>query len=464
MTQQNNSKVTVVIPALNEEKTIGKVVKIAKSSANVDEVIVVDDRSMDNTVALAKQSGASVIISTKLGKGTSMRNGLFVAKNDIVAYLDADVENYEPDIVNKMTEPLIQEKADFVKTSFDREAGRITELVAKPLLSLLFPEALTYFQPLSGMIAGRRKFLEQVSFENDYGVDIGILLDMLNHRARIVEINIGKIDHKMKPWQELSKMSREVSRAILKRAKGRPELSLDSLETFRIIEDEMETAVQEAITGLKKMALFDMDNTLLLGRFIHKAAEEFNFKKQLMEILSTNQESFIITKMIARNLQGLKRESLLEVIDRIPLVEDATTVVKVLKNRGYIVGIVTDSYDFVAQQIQKKIGADFSVANHLDFKNGTASGEIQIPSSFVRTEKSMCSHNFCKSNALIQVAEKYGIDLSNIIAVGDSEYDICMVKFAGIGVAFCSDNFILNSVADYRIESKSFKGILEFSG
>ncbi|MCH7760532.1 glycosyltransferase, partial [candidate division TA06 bacterium] len=100
--------ISVIIPCLNEEKTIEKVILIAKSSEGVDEVIVVDDRSVDRTAEEAKQAGASVITSTHLGKGASMRDGLVVAKNDLVVYLDADVEKYEKDSVERMTEPLLQ--------------------------------------------------------------------------------------------------------------------------------------------------------------------------------------------------------------------------------------------------------------------------------------------------------------------------------------------------------------------
>ena len=81
----------------------------------------------------------------------------------------------------------------------------------------------------------------------------------------------------------------------------------------------------------------------------------------------------------------------------------------------------------------------------------------------MKTDRSRCNHNFCKSNALLQVSEQYGIELPNIIAVGDSEFDICMVSLAGIGVAFCSSSNILNTIADQKIESKSFRPILNFA-
>ena len=144
-------KISVVIPVLNEEKTVFNVVKLAKKSKNVDEVIVIDDNSIDKTVDEAKKAGATVFKSSKIGKGVSMREGLNFAKNDIIIYIDGDIDYYEGDIIKKITDPIIFNKCDFVKTTFNREAGRVTELVAKPLLNILFPELSEYSQPLSGM-------------------------------------------------------------------------------------------------------------------------------------------------------------------------------------------------------------------------------------------------------------------------------------------------------------------------
>ncbi|OGP89643.1 MAG: glycosyl transferase family 2 [Deltaproteobacteria bacterium RBG_19FT_COMBO_43_11] len=455
--------VSVIIPTLNEENSIAKVIGITKKCKQVNEVIVIDDHSFDNTVAFAKKAGASVIMSTKLGKGASMLDGLLVANNDILAYIDADIENYEHNLIDMLVKPIIEEGYDFVKSTFKRQAGRVTELAAKPLLSLLFPQALEFSQPLSGMIAGKRSFLEKVDFENDYGVDIGILLDMIKLGAKIKEVNIGAIENKMKQWQQLAPMAREVSKAILKRARLNPNFNLDTLQTTTVILDQMDLAVKESLIGLKKMVIFDMDNTILKGRYIYQVAEKFNFRKELLEIISNNNESYLITKMIARLLKGLNQEQLIEVADEIEIVGDTIEVIAELKKREYIVGIISDSYNFVASHVANKIGAHFSIANEPEFSKSEATGEVKILSYFMKTDQSKCNHNFCKSNALLDLSKKYNIPLANIIAIGDSENDICMVRHAGIGVAFCSDNKLLNSIADKVISERKFSPILEFA-
>ncbi|MEW5806894.1 MAG: HAD-IB family phosphatase [Acidobacteriota bacterium] len=455
--------ISVIIPAINEEMTIGSVVKIAKFNPNVREVIVVDDKSFDNTVREAKKAGASVITSTRIGKGASMRDGLLLSSQDVIVYLDADLDKLNPDVVSILVEPLLSNEADFVKAKFSREAGRVTELVAKPLLSLLFPAVAHFAQPLGGLVAARREFLQRVTFEDDYGVDIALLIDMHLLGARIVEVDIGQIEHKMKPWHQLTRMSKEVSRAILARATKLERTSLDDLETISIIRDYMDDAIRNSARYLRKMVVFDMDNTLLRGRFIEFAAQLFGFRQDLINIIAKNQDSFLVTKHIAKLLQGKNIAELLSAADRIPLVEDVLQVTDVLKQRGYVIGIITDSYDCIASHIKTKINADFVMSNELEFSQSVATGEVKVPSYFCRSNASLCNHNFCKSNALLHATATHAIDLRSVVAVGDSETDICMVRIAGIGVSMCTTNETLRAISDYRIEEPRLTQLLDFA-
>lgn len=210
--------VTVIIPARNEEKTIQKVIKLVQKNNLVNQIIVVDNNSSDNTAKFAKNAGACVVYCPTQGKGYAMEEGLKYSINDIVVYIDADISNYSKDLISQLSEPLRHNKAEFVKSMFDRKGGRVTELVAKPMLDVLFPNMYKFSQPLSGMIAGRKSLFDQIVFEKDYGVDIGILLDMVNLNARIKEVHIGTIKNVSQQWQSLEKMSREVISAIIKRA------------------------------------------------------------------------------------------------------------------------------------------------------------------------------------------------------------------------------------------------------
>jgi len=129
-----------------------------------------------------------------------------------------------------------------------------------------------------------------------YGVDIGLLLDMYALGAKIVEVNIGYIENRMQTWEQLGKMAKEVSRAILKRAKGIELNNLETLENISVIRTQMEYAIRESLKGLKKMIIFDMDNTLLEGSFITTAAGEFNFTDELISIVIENSNPYTRTK------------------------------------------------------------------------------------------------------------------------------------------------------------------------
>jgi glucosyl-3-phosphoglycerate synthase len=455
--------VSVIIPALNEERTIPSVIRLVGRSDDVSEILVIDDKSLDNTIEASRLPKVKIYTSTKLGKGTSMRDGMLLAKNDIIVYLDADILTYPENIIDLLAQPLINDEADFVKSCFDRQAGRVTELVAKPLLSFLFPDLSSFSQPLSGMIAGRKSLFEKIEFENDYGVDIGIFIDMHTSGARIKEVNIGYIENRMQSWEQLAKMSREVSRSILQRAKKIEPESKETLENIDMIRSQMDYAIRESLVGRHKMIIFDMDNTLLEGSFITTAADWFNFREDLIRIVTENSNPYTRTKSLARLIKGRSINEILDAADSIKVIRDTEFVISELKKRGYIIGIISDSYDVVTNHFKNKLGMDFSVANELEFSNSIATGEVKVPSAFLRTSKSKCNHDFCKANVMYQLAEKYGIDIKKIVAVGDSENDFCLLKESGTGVSFNSENKYLNYVADKIISEKSFSPLLDIA-
>lgn len=452
--------ITVVIPALNEESTVASVVRLAKKSPQVTEVIVVDDKSMDNTVGEAREAGAVIITSTKLGKGASMKDGTLVSKNEIIVFLDADITTYQHDVIKLLTDPIVQDECDFVKSYFTRQAGRVTELVAKPLLSILNPEFPLFQQPLSGMIAGKKSLLTQCEFEDGYGVDIGILMDMYYFGARIKEVNIGNIENKMQVLEQLGKMSREVAQTIMKKSKGMDAQNLETFEYIQVIREQMEFAIKEGLMSLKKIAIIDMDHTILRNSFINTATSAFGLQRELVDIVTNNNNPFIRTKMIARLLKGKSIGDLLTLTDGIEVTPHMAELVAELKNQGYITGIISDSYDCITNHIKNKYGFDFTLANELEFSKSIATGEVKIPSVFLPDEKSKCKHDYCKLNALIKICDKYHVELKNTLYIGDGENDICCIRKAGIGVSFCASNPMVDAVADYQIKEADFKHLL----
>ena len=210
-------RISVVIPAFNEELFIADVINVVKSSKIVDEIVVVDNNSSDNTSKIASSCGATVVFCKKQGKGYAMEKGLKIVRSDIVVFIDGDICNYKKDFIFKLVNPILKDEADFVKATFKRDGGRVTELLAKPLLALTFPELKKFDQPLSGIIAGKTNIFKKITFEKDYGVDVGILIDIYKKNARMQQVNIGEIKNNSQDWHGLIGMANEVARAILKR-------------------------------------------------------------------------------------------------------------------------------------------------------------------------------------------------------------------------------------------------------
>ncbi|WP_147659508.1 glycosyltransferase [Methanobrevibacter oralis] len=209
---------SVIIPAFNEEKTVASVVEVVKNVSYIDEIIVVNDGSSDNTELEAKKAGATVINhNTNKGKGEALCTGYLEAKCDIIAFIDADIHNLTSSKVDKMLKPILLGKADITKTKFSRASGRVTELTAKPLLNYFFPE-ISFAQPLSGQFAAKKEALKRINFEKDYGVDVGIVIDADVLGLSVLEVDIGAIEHDMSPLEDLNLMANEVVRTIMDRA------------------------------------------------------------------------------------------------------------------------------------------------------------------------------------------------------------------------------------------------------
>ena len=200
------NEISVIIPAFNEEENIANTIKLAKQSANVREILVINNLSTDKTEEISLKNGARVENCYEQGKGNAMEKGIQCAKNEII---------------ERLSLPVLNNEADFVKSAFDRTTGGlVTEVVVKPALKLLYPEMYNFLEPISGMIASKKSILEQLKLEKDYGVDIGILLDIVNLGYKVKEVNIGEIDnlsHSNKTNLTMSKMSTEILSAIFKR-------------------------------------------------------------------------------------------------------------------------------------------------------------------------------------------------------------------------------------------------------
>jgi glucosyl-3-phosphoglycerate synthase len=243
--------VSACIPARNEDATVGFVVAAIRSALIeaaiassgtplVDEIVVVDDHSTDDTAAVARAAGARVVDAATVlahhgeghGKGEALWKSVHESTGDIVVWVDADIVGFDPGFVLGMAGALICEpEVDFVKGHYRRPetngvgGGRVTELLARPLLSLYFPELAEIAQPLAGEYAGRRTLLEQLPFVVGYGVDVALLIDAMRVAGidRIAQVDLGVRHHRNRSLDELGPQALAVGQAILDRAGVRAE-------------------------------------------------------------------------------------------------------------------------------------------------------------------------------------------------------------------------------------------------
>ncbi|PPJ09731.1 glucosyl-3-phosphoglycerate synthase [Nocardia nova] len=234
--------VSVVIPALNERATIAGVIGSIRDLIGglVDELVVVDSGSTDDTVARARAAGASAVytreealpgVPVRAGKGEVLWRSLAVTTGDIVVFIDSDLHDPDPGFVPALVAPLLRDPdIQLVKGFYRRPlgddphgdtdgGGRVTQLVARPLLTALAPEVADVRQPLGGEYAATRALLTAVPFAPGYGVEIGILLDTLHRygRAAIDEVDLGIRIHRNRPTHELAVMSRQIIATLLAR-------------------------------------------------------------------------------------------------------------------------------------------------------------------------------------------------------------------------------------------------------
>jgi glucosyl-3-phosphoglycerate synthase len=233
--------VSVCLPARDEEGTVGQIVgsvrrRLVDRTHLVDEIVVVDDGSTDHTAEAAEEEGAAVHRVADVlpsmppgnGKGNALWLSLYVTEGDIVVWIDADVRNFRPHFVTRLLEPLLTEPDVALAKAYYRRplhsertgGGRVTELMARPLLSTLFPHLTNIVQPLSGEYAGRRELLESLPFVEGWGVEIGLLIDVAARLGvdAIAQRDLGVREHRNRPLDELSPQAMAVLVTCLRRA------------------------------------------------------------------------------------------------------------------------------------------------------------------------------------------------------------------------------------------------------
>ncbi len=269
--------VSLCIPTLNEEKTIGKELVLFKSELVdryplLDEIAVIDSGSTDRTLEVAADFGADVYLATDIlphlgarqGKGENLWKAIHQLKSDIIVYIDADIKNIHPRFAYGLVAPLIyRPEVKYVKAFYDRPlamsneirpsgGGRVTEILVRPLFSLFFPELAALIQPLSGEYAVRREVLERIPFPIGYGVETSHLIDVYSEwgMEAFAQTDLDRRVHRHQATRDLGKMSFGILHAFLSRLRSRnivPELPTLTpiLRQFQVRDKKYEQVIHE---------------------------------------------------------------------------------------------------------------------------------------------------------------------------------------------------------------------------
>ncbi len=256
--------ISLGLPALNEAKTIGKIITTLRAALMeryplLDEIVVIDSDSTDDTVAIAKGLGVPVhrhsqilpAYGSNVGKGEALWKSLYVLRGDLIAWIDTDIVNIHPRFVYGILGPLLKEPhLMYVKGFYQRPlrlgrklqargGGRVTELMARPLLNLFYPDLSGMIQPLAGEYAGRRTALARVPFFSGYGVETGLLIDIFETfgLSAIAQVDLNKRVHRNQSLLALSKMAFAIAQVVLQRVgeKRAAQLLAEETQSLKLI-------------------------------------------------------------------------------------------------------------------------------------------------------------------------------------------------------------------------------------
>ena len=251
--ESQNLTVSLGLPALNEAETVGKVIQTVKTALMddiplLDEIVLIDSGSIDYTREIAMDLGIPVYLHNEIlpefgafqGKGEALWKSLHVLKGDIIAWIDTDIKNIHPRFVYGILGPLLfNSHVQYVKGFYRRPlkegdktlaggGGRVTELTTRPFFNLFFPELSGVIQPLSGEYAGRRQALEKLPFFIGYGVETGLMIDLLDEYGlnSIAQVDLQERIHHNQPLPSLSKMSFAIMQVVFSRLEKRHNIRL----------------------------------------------------------------------------------------------------------------------------------------------------------------------------------------------------------------------------------------------
>ncbi|AKM82443.1 TPA: hypothetical protein DD449_05125 [Candidatus Berkelbacteria bacterium] len=428
---QKNASISAIIPAFNEAKTVCKVIEEVLKLREVSELILVNDASTDQTetkIKKYKDDPRFICIrhNKNKGKGDSLRDGIAKAKNEVILLLDADLRNITSQKIRKIFSPVLRGEVDVARAGFRRKRGRVTEYAVKPMMKVLFPD-INFEQPISGQICAKKNFLNQVKFESRYGVDIGLLFDAIELGQKVIEVDIGRLEHKENNEETITEMSRQVLETMIKKA--------------------------GLIQHKYRLVVFTLDNTLLPQKSLEKIFIALGIKTKQIDLKQKLDSGDITFKEFIKDSAALLKDVPIEKIDKavneVEVMKYAYEVIHALKKRRYQVAIISSNFSPIVYPIAKRLGVDLVDCVSLESHNH----QILTGNIYNRSANRWLEDNAetAFSKAFTSILNRAKVKPLQTIMVANSEKCSALFLKAGLSIAFKPKDKSLKEVANKTI-------------
>ncbi len=430
MPTETYSVFSAVVPSYNESTRFLRVIEELLKIPSLDELILVDDGSSDETKEAAMPFSSDprfkyVKHSKNKGKGAALQTGVKLAKNEVILFLDADLANITATKILKIVTPVLKGEVDMARGAFRMKRGRVTEYAVKPMMAILFP-GLSFEQPITGQICAKRSFLIDAEYTNRYGVDIGLLFDAINAGQRIVEVDIGKLTHKANAVAVKAEMSRQVLEAMIGRA--------------------------GLIRHKYKLVLYNVDNNVVYAARITKLFVRLGINDQIAasyrQYLANNITAAEYLEAQALLFKGKNVSDVEKLVQAMPTTPYMSEVVKALQKRKYRVGIISSHLSPLVAPFADRLGVDLWNGVMLEEKNGVYTGKIHAKSANWLT--STFEEGFKKSYS--KILSTHHVVPAETILVASEQGLVPLLDSAGLSVAFRPRSTELKSSADKTIQ------------
>ncbi|MBU6389817.1 HAD-IB family phosphatase, partial [Patescibacteria group bacterium] len=392
----------------------------------LNDLIFVDDGSTDQTEKsvqpyLSDPRFRYMKHPKNRGKGAALHTGVNHAKNEVILFLDADLANITAAKIRKIVKPVLTDEVDMSRGSFQMKRGRVTEFAVKPMMQILFPH-IYFEQPISGQICAKKSFLKEATFSSSYGVDIGLLFDAIESGQRIIEVDIGKLEHKANSATIKQEMSRQVLEIMIERA--------------------------GLIRHKYKMVLFTLDDTLIYPPSICRLFTALGIEEKMkanQELLTNG--SLTAAEFLRRNarlFKGLEVEQVDTLCSAIPVARYVVEVIKALSRRKYRVGIISGNFSPIVQSFAQRLGVHYWNCVQLESKKGRYTGAIK------QRSKDWLTAQFTDGfmNAYRKALRSQSVKSNETVMVVGNEQSAALINAAGLGIAYRPKNKALKEAAD----------------